>query len=408
MWIYNGVSISGTIVTVGSGKDYATIAAAISGTTGNLLILLDEGSFDALSLSGVTGRDIYIKGVGEDTILYTASNPAVYCHAVDDVNVIIESTKLTTGSANHGIYSNLSSAGVLSITLSKCVLDFTGLGYHSWVACESPLAQTTVKFKQCSINTLQSNANYIFAGWSLYSHAWDISDCEIDKCVIPYASGTKDTTGTLAVDDYVTAAASGYGEDYGDELIEVVSSISVAPATQSLSVGGKIQFQATGTLIDSRTVDLTERCSWSSSNTAVASIQALYGLAQALTEGTATITATFGALTDTSVITVTEAEDLKQIVLFSGLTLYRNAEYKSKRYRFPLTTLSCIKVIASQYPVKIDIIYPSIPITVTVSVTSERPQRIKPYLVDCCEVKFLTDSHITAIYLSSRMDEIPL
>ncbi len=220
-WYINGVRFTGNVVTVGSGKDYATVAAAISGTSGDLLILLDEGSWASIDLNGITGRNISIKGIGSasNTVLYTSSLPAIRCRAVDNLNLMIESCKLITGSSMYGIQHNLSSAGTLTTILSKCILDFTYLGYLSWVAQESPCSQTAVKFKYCSIDTLASSQNYIFSGWSLYDHKWNISDCEINKCIITHINGTKDTTGTVAISDYVMSAVEGYGPDYGDFLI---------------------------------------------------------------------------------------------------------------------------------------------------------------------------------------------
>jgi len=97
------------------------------------------------------------------------------------------------------------------------------------------------------------------------------------------------------------------------------------------------------------------------------------------------------------------------IVAFSNLSgRSRNAEYTSKRYAFPFTSLSVIKVLADKYPVDVDVVYPAIPMTMTVRVLSAKPQRIKSLLVDSCEIKFLTSSKITAIFLASSMGEIPI
>jgi len=71
----------------------------------------------------------------------------------------------------------------------------------------------------------------------------------------------------------------------------VLQSIAVTPPNPSISVGDTEQFTATGTYSDGSTKDLTGSASWSSSNTAVATIAA-GGLATGVGAGSTTITAT--------------------------------------------------------------------------------------------------------------------
>lgn len=77
------------------------------------------------------------------------------------------------------------------------------------------------------------------------------------------------------------------------------SSITVHPATGSLADGELLQL----TVIDNNGFDRTAECTWSSSAPLDATVSTS-GLVTAVDPGTATITATLGALTDTCSITV--------------------------------------------------------------------------------------------------------
>lgn len=81
-------------------------------------------------------------------------------------------------------------------------------------------------------------------------------------------------------------------------------SISVTPAAPSIQTGSARQFTATGSFSDSTTQDLTSTATWSSSNTAVAIINAA-GLATAVALGTTTIAAASGAISGSTTLTIT-------------------------------------------------------------------------------------------------------
>lgn len=87
-------------------------------------------------------------------------------------------------------------------------------------------------------------------------------------------------------------------------------SIAVTPALASVASGETQQFTATGTFADGSTQDLTKTVSWSSSNTAVATIGtagATAGLAQTPTAGTTTISASSAGVSGATVLTVSAA-----------------------------------------------------------------------------------------------------
>lgn len=80
-------------------------------------------------------------------------------------------------------------------------------------------------------------------------------------------------------------------------------SISVAPATATISTGASQQFVATGTYSDGSTGNITTSASWLASNASVATISSS-GLATALATGAANIQATVGSITGSATLTV--------------------------------------------------------------------------------------------------------
>jgi len=87
-------------------------------------------------------------------------------------------------------------------------------------------------------------------------------------------------------------------------------SIAVIPANVSIANGTGQQFAATGTYTDNSTQPLTTSVNWSSSDTTVASISnasGSKGLASSAGQGTATISASLGAVSGSTGLTVTAA-----------------------------------------------------------------------------------------------------
>ncbi|HKQ70542.1 MAG TPA: Ig-like domain-containing protein [Polyangiaceae bacterium] len=85
-----------------------------------------------------------------------------------------------------------------------------------------------------------------------------------------------------------------------------IRSIAVTPAVASTGIGGTVDFTATATLSDGTHQDVTASASWTSSNTAVATVS-LAGRAQGVAAGGTTIAATLGAFRGTATLNVSGA-----------------------------------------------------------------------------------------------------
>ncbi|MDD2899430.1 MAG: Ig-like domain-containing protein [Desulfuromonadaceae bacterium] len=130
------------------------------------------------------------------------------------------------------------------------------------------------------------------------------------------------SSGTAAVADFITAADKNRvtGSTSGHSILTAtvgsvsatytltvssaaITSLAITPVAPSKAQGLTTQFTAHGTFDDASTQDLTFDASWSSSDTAVATVT--QGLAKGIAVGTATISATFGAKSDSTLLTVT-------------------------------------------------------------------------------------------------------
>ncbi len=90
-----------------------------------------------------------------------------------------------------------------------------------------------------------------------------------------------------------------------------LTTVTVTPATPSVTVGNTQQMIATGTYDDGSTDNLSDSASWTSSDTSIATVGST-GLVKGISEGTATISATSGAISGSTTVTVTVA-NLKSI-----------------------------------------------------------------------------------------------
>ena len=106
-------------------------------------------------------------------------------------------------------------------------------------------------------------------------------------------------------DDQGFVAGGGSGEISEPEPIPELVSIDVTPNAPSLEVPATQQMTATGTYDDASTGNLTVTATWGTTDAAVATVSA-GGLVTAVAEGTATISATVGAIVGSEVVTVTE------------------------------------------------------------------------------------------------------
>jgi hypothetical protein len=142
------------------------------------------------------------------------------------------------------------------------------------------------------------------------SVTWNSSDTTI--ATISNTSGTRGLATSQAEGTAtITATLAGISASPASLTITspILVSITIAPSNPTVLAGLTIQFFATGTFSDGTTQDFTSLVTWSSSNsTTVAFISnaaGSQGLATSFSAGLTTITAAFGNISGTTVLTVT-------------------------------------------------------------------------------------------------------
>src|SRR6266699_1344748 len=126
---------------------------------------------------------------------------------------------------------------------------------------------------------------------------------------ISNASGSKGLATSVAAGTTIITATLGSVSGNTTLTVNAVTlvSITVTPATPTLTKGTTRQFTATGTYRDSSTQNLPTAVTWTSATPSVVSISnagGSKGLAKAKRKGTATITATLGSISGSTSVTV--------------------------------------------------------------------------------------------------------
>ena len=129
------------------------------------------------------------------------------------------------------------------------------------------------------------------------SDSTTVASVDSDGIVLAGAAGTANISATL-------------GAIHGAATITVtaatLTSIAITPPNTTFGVSVDQQLAATGTFSDSTTQDLTAMVDWTSSDSTTASVNGA-GLVHGVAAGTATITATLGAIHGSTGVTITPA-----------------------------------------------------------------------------------------------------
>jgi len=118
------------------------------------------------------------------------------------------------------------------------------------------------------------------------------------------------TNGPATITATLTSATLGTMSGSTTVTVPALSSLAVTPANPTFGTGVNLQFTATGTFANAATADLTAGVTWSSSDTAVASIgnsAGSRGLSTTAKAGTSTIQAALDSISGSTLLTVTQS-----------------------------------------------------------------------------------------------------
>jgi hypothetical protein len=224
-----------------------------------------------------------------------------------DVNGKITGIRFYKASTNTGPHvGNLWSCGnaTCSTGTNLASVTFSGETASGWqqMSFSTPVAITAGTVYAASYHT---NVGHYSAGLNYFATAG------VDSPPLhALANGVSGGNGVYAYGSTSAFPANTYNSSnywvdvmFSTGSAPTLQSISVTPANPSIAVSATQQFTATGTYSDGSTQNLSSQVTWSSSNTAVATINSS-GLASGVSTGSTTITATSGNVSGTTTLTV--------------------------------------------------------------------------------------------------------
>ncbi len=313
-----------TIATVSNASGYDGLGVGLN--PGSVTITATLGSASASSVLTVTPATLVSLGV-------TPANPSiangltrqfaatgVYTdNSTQDLTASVAWTSsdstvasVSNASASHGLATGVN-PGSVTITAA------TGTVSGSATLSVTPAALVSIALIPAN-PSIASGTQQQFAATGIYTDAsthdvtaavtWSSSDTTI--AAISNASGSNGLATSVGPGSVTISATLGtiVGSTGLTVTPAALVSIAVIPANFSIANGTGQQFAATGMYTDNSTQPLTSSVNWSSSDTTVASISnasGSNGLASSVGQGSATITATLGAISGSTGLTVTAA-----------------------------------------------------------------------------------------------------
>jgi trimeric autotransporter adhesin len=239
-----------------------------------------------------TATGTYSSGPSKDltsSVMWSSSDTSVASIGSTGGLVTASATGTTTIKATSGAISGsaiFTVEGPVSIAVAPPTKSIAKMTFTAFAA--------TGTYSDGSVSSITSTAT------------WSSSDTNVATVsdVVP----TKGTA--MALTAGPTTISATVGSVSGTASLTVTNatlvSIAVTPAGMSIPLGVQQQFTATGTFNDATTQDITGTVTWASTGNSIASIT-VSGLATGLKLGTVTISATSGAISGSTSLTVNAA-----------------------------------------------------------------------------------------------------
>ena len=205
-----------------------------------------------------------------------------------------------------GSYSGTASCAGYADTTFSFWVGAGGRG-HEWVTLNKAVSSIAVTPSSASVDiggTQQFTATATYADGTTANVTSNATWSSSNATVATIASGGI-ATGVTSGASSITATYGGKTATAVLNVNDSVTSIAVTPVAASVDAGTAQQYTATATYHSGATGDVTSSATWSSSDTAVATVTS-GGLATGVTGGTSSITATYGGQTATVTLTVND------------------------------------------------------------------------------------------------------
>jgi uncharacterized protein YjdB len=305
------INAAGLATTLAAGT--SVITAATGGRSGSTTLTVSGATLVSLAITPSaptialqTSVQLQVTGTYTDNTTQDLTTQATWSSS----NASIATVGNTAGTEGHAtgiaIGTSTISAAVGAVT-GTTVLTVTSASLQS--ISITPLAPSVAKGTSVAFTATGTYSDTTTQDLTTLV-AWTSSDTNV--AVISNAAGTQGNASAANVG--VTTITAVSGGVTGTTTLTVTNatlvSIGIAPVNPSIAKGTTQAFTATGTYTDNTTQNLTTTVTWSSSDTAVAPISnagGSEGLATGQNQGSATITATLGAVTQSTTLTVTTA-----------------------------------------------------------------------------------------------------
>jgi len=293
------VDVAGLVKGIAAGS--STITATLGSVMGTTSVTVTAPTITSIS---VTPDDMTLPiGVGQQYIASAIYSDGSIQDLVSNVTWSSSSTSVATIDSN-GLAATLAEG---TTTITATVGSFTDSSTITVVPAH--LQSITLSPSSLSVapgTQQQFTATGNFDDGStqvLTSALWSssaVSVLTIDQNGLAIAVGPGTSTVSV-VSGTVSATASVTVTN------AILVSLAIAPLNSSMPAGAVKQFSATGTFSDNSTQDMTQSVLWSSSAPAVATIDNT-GLVTSIITGSTTVAATWGAITQSTTLTVSNVK----------------------------------------------------------------------------------------------------
>lgn len=285
-----------------------TITAAYGGKTGSTQLMVTAATLTNVEVSPTnpsiakgTSRQFNATAIFSDTTKQDITAYAAWSSST--ASATITAAGLATG-VSSGTTSITASYGGLSGTTTLTVTLATLASIEVTPINASIALGTTRQFTATGVYTDNTTQNLT------QNVTWSSDNSGI--AAISNAQGSYGLVKSLATGTTTIKATSGSVQGSASLTITsaTLAALDVTPAIPSIPAGLLQQFFATGTFSDGTTKDMTSEVTWNSTDAGVATVSnatGSNGLATTLVQGTATITATFGNISGSTLLTVIPA-----------------------------------------------------------------------------------------------------
>jgi trimeric autotransporter adhesin len=289
------IDVNGLLTGVAAGS--STISATLGSVTKSTTVTITVPTISSISVTPVgltlgiginqqyTATATYSDGSSQDLV-----SGVTWSSSSTSVATINNSGLATTVAA--GATTITATVGSLSDTSTLTVVPAHLTSIDVSPATPSIAVGTTQQFT--AVGNFDDGSTQLLPSVTWSSSAITVSAVGVSGLATAVGTGTTTitaTSGSVSGNTTLTVTAA------------TLVSLAVTPANSTMAIGTSKQFTAIGTFSDTSTQDLTASVLWSSSKATVATINN-QGLASSVALGSATITATLGAVSGTTGLTV--------------------------------------------------------------------------------------------------------